>query len=192
MTTKAATTMTDTADTAPSTAQLDRIAQLRAKRGQPTPLPNPPGNVAPESPSPTPAAAAVRGRRRQRHVAQGSRIVAAGLGASAMFGIVGVLGFDHPFTPADESVPTPVTPDAVAPTPPPIQVVVHRVPASTIVPTEPDVAVAQASVVEPNAATAEAAAPIVLTANPVVQTITVATPAQASAPAPAATTRGSD
>jgi hypothetical protein len=112
-----------------------------------------------------------------------------------MLGIVGVLGLDHPFTSDEQPVPAPVTPTAMSPVPPPIQVVVHRIPASTVVPSEPIPEIAETTLTEtPTSAPVEAvvsAAPIVLTANPVVQTVTVAAPSQASAPAPAATTHGS-
>jgi hypothetical protein len=170
----------------PNDDQLDRIASLRSRRA---------GAAAAAG-----GAAAKRARRRRRHVAQGSRIIAAGLGATTMFGIVTVLGLDNPVSGADEAV-TPVASVAPTPTaplqaaPPPVQVVIHRVPATAV----PTTTVVEATTVSE----AVPAAPVQLTANPVVQTITVAAPSQpqassrasssasAPAPAPAATTSGS-
>lgn len=152
-----------------SEAQLDRLAKLSGGRA-----------TTAESPAP-------KNKRRRRHPAQGSRIVAAGLGAGTMFGIVTVLGMNNPISQAEAPEP-PAPQPAVAP---PVEVRVHMIPAASTVP-----AAARAISVG-------AASPIELTANPVVRTITVAAPTQAqpqvgaapsapaSQPAPVATTSGS-
>jgi hypothetical protein len=119
-----------------------------------------------------------------------------------MLGIVTVLGLDNPVNGADESItPTvPAQPSPTAPTTiaaPPVQIVIHRVPASSVPGTD-DVEAEAA----PLPAGTVPAGPVQLTANPVVQTVTVAAPSQsrsssqassspAPAPAPAATTSGS-
>ncbi len=110
--------------------------------------------------------------------------MAAGLGAATMFGIVGVLGLDHPYVAGKDSVTAPhaVTVSSPAPTQ------VGQIPVTLS--TSP---AAQPGNVDPTgipAAASTPAAPIVLTANPVVQTVTVAAPAQTSAAS--ATTRGSN
>ncbi len=175
-------TMTDLSE-----AQLDRLAKLRNGRAAPA-----------ESPSP-------KSKRRRRHAAQGSRIVAAGLGAGTMFGIVTILGLNNPLTQAEEPTPAPTAPQPVVggptPTPvvaPPVEVRVHMIPAASTVAAadqQTSVGVDPVADVEPISA---AVAPIELTANPVVRTVTVAAPTQAqpqaaapSAPAPVATTSGS-
>lgn len=151
--------MTDDTETAASSAQFDRIAQLRAKRAQTAPLPHARSTRGSTAPTAAGPGSSRRRRRRRRHVARGSRIVAAGLGVTTMFGIVGVLGLDNPFVAAKESVPT-------------LQPVA-----------------ALANLTEPPAAASTPPVPIVLTANPVVQTVTAAAPIGASSPA--VTTRGS-
>jgi hypothetical protein len=189
--TKAATTMTESipGHPAPNAEQLDRVAALRARRQE----------AAAAAPG---GASTGRSKRRRRHVAQGSRILAAGLGATTMFGIVTVLGLDNPASGADESITrtVPAAPAASSSTAvPQVQIVIHRVPASSV----PSSGVVAAEA-EGAAALAESilTAPVQLTANPVVQTITVAAPGQprsssqassspAPAPAPAATTSGS-
>lgn len=112
-----------------------------------------------------------------------------------MLGIVGVLGLDHPRTPEEQTVTTPGTPAAVAPAPPPIEIVVHRIPPPTIAPPAPALDVDDAlrgTSVEAPAAADDPPTPIVLTPDPVVRTVTVAAPAQTSDPTPTATTRGSN
>lgn len=178
--------------TDPSAAQLDRMAKLRDGRAAPTKSSTP------------------KKKRRRRHAAQGSRIVAAGLGAGTMFGIVTILGLDNPLTQAEEP-----TPELTVPQPaiagiisapvaaPAVEVRVHMIPAASTVPVADlptSVGVEPEADFEPTSATA---APIELTANPVVRTVTVAAPTQAqpqagvtpSAPAPqpspVATTSGS-
>jgi hypothetical protein len=121
-----------------------------------------------------------------------------------MLGIVTVFGLDSAATVADAPPPAqpvvqPLTPVAARP----VQVVIHRIPATT----DPAAPVVDAAGVDP-AVVAEAVAPqpVQLTANPVVRTVTVAGPSQprssgssapatqaapAVAPAPAATTSGS-
>lgn len=194
------------ADSTPTSAQQERIAQLRARRGQTSELP------APTGPAVAPSEPASPRRRRTRHVAQGSRVAAVGLGAVTMLGIVTVLGLDHPFVGAGDPTPPP-PPDTISPVSPPIQVVVHRIPATAPAATP----AIEAATNPPDSAgtevpsTSEAPSPIVLTANPVVQTVTVTGPPRSaptratssspapapqasapSAPAPAATTSGSN
>jgi hypothetical protein len=198
--------------------QLDRVAQIRARRAAAhaagaavvTQLAAPDMNSAAE-PTGVPhvgSPSVAKAPRRRRHVAQGSRIVAAGLGATGMFGIVTMFGLGSATTGADASAPIPPVAQPVAPVvAPPVQVVIHRIPATTG-PTAPLDVVAEgdpagvAGVVAPQ--------PVQLTANPVVQTVTVAGPSAprssgtstqagpaaqapraAPAPAPAATTSGS-
>lgn len=123
--------------------------------------------------------------------------MAAGLGAATMLSIVTVLGLDQPFVGAGDSPPPTPPPDPTAVAMPPIQVVIHRTPAAHPVATGVGEAPIEAT------PTSEAPPPIVLSANPVVQTVTVTGPAQTranpSTPArqqttatPAATTSGSN
>ena len=198
MSTRAGTTMTEGDQQVVSDERLERIARLRERRtrGSAADVTGPgPSSVQSDSTIPsdrasTPATSAPR--RRRGHPARDSRIVAAGLGAGAMFGVVTLLGLNTPTTQAD-------TPDPETPAPsglptarlgepaaaPPVRVVIHRV--------------------EPTASSTDPvelpAGPIELTANPVVRTITVTAPATsgtraataAPAPQPAstATTSGS-
>ncbi|MEZ5245097.1 MAG: hypothetical protein R2707_08385 [Acidimicrobiales bacterium] len=81
--TKAATTMTD--PTGMDQAALDRIARLQQRR-------QPRNAAAPAAATPAaPAAGARPGRRRRRHPAASGRVLAAGLGATTMFGITAAL-----------------------------------------------------------------------------------------------------
>lgn len=183
--------MTDPGAISPTPTQLDRIATLRAQRGGAVPPEDPPPSSDPTSQMQVTAAlptARRRTRRPTRHAARRSRIIAAGLGASTMFGIVGLLALDHSLTSADGSSGVP----AAAPAPPPIRVVVHRIPAP--VAAGPDVAGPAGSTNSSTPFPSEpqgTSEPIVLTANPVVRNVTVAAPAPASAPVPTATTGGS-
>ena len=186
-----------------SAAQLDRVAQIRARRdaacGTATtaamPLVTPQVNP--------PAEPTVKAQRRRRHSAQGSRIVAAGLGAAGMLGIVTMFGLDSAATVADAQPPAqpPAQPVTLVAAPQPVQVVIHRIPATT----DPTAPVLDAAGVDP-AVVADVVAPqpVQLTANPVVRTVTEAGNSQprssgssapaaqvAPAPAPAATTSGS-
>jgi hypothetical protein len=158
--------MTDHDDSTISDAQRDRIARLQARRGSATAGPDRPPPAGPPS------------RRRRRHPAATSRVVAAGLGAATMFGIVTVLGLDHPFIGAEESPDPPSPPPVTTPAAPPIQVVIHRIPA-TVAPTSPNPP-APPSTAEVRPDPTAATEPIVLTATPVVRTVTVAGPRQAS------------
>jgi hypothetical protein len=181
MSTKGVATMTEPTGVGPSAEQLERIEQIRLRRNS---------EMADSARNP---------RRRRRHVGQGSRIVAAGLGAGTMFGIVTVLGLDNPATKADADSPAttqvqPVT--IVATAPPPIQVIIHRVPPPLAKNTANS---ADAPPLDEDApATPQTAAatvldgPVQLTATPVVKTITVSASSQSAAqPTPEATTRGS-
>ena len=105
-----------------------------------------------------------------------------------MLGIVTVFGLDSAATVAD--APPPVQPVVQPLTPvaaPPVQVVIHRIPATT----DPAAPVVDAGVDPAVVAEAVAPQPVQLTANPVVRTVTVAGPSQprssgSSAPAPQA------
>jgi hypothetical protein len=160
-------------DSGPSAEQLARIERIRLRR-------------AAEA---TASAMPTRRHRRRRHVGQGSRIVAAGLGAGTMFGIVTILGLDNPVTNAGTTSPA-TTQLQQAPVAAPIQLVIHRAPTTTN---------AVASVDPPpigaDPTTENSVVPVQLTAHPVVKTITVASSSQAPtpkpSPAPAATTRAS-
>ena len=94
----------------------------------------------------------------RRHPARGARIAAAGLSLSTMLGLVGVMGYATRFTStATQPAPTPT---------PRIVVVVHQSPGTT--PTPPGALTASAT--NAGATTnASAAAPIALTARPVVR-----------------------
>lgn len=205
--------MTEQTASTLSPAQRERIAQLRARRGQTSDLPAPAGPAFAASEPASPR------RRRKRHPAQGSRVAAAGVGAVTMLGIVTVLGLDHPFVGAGDTSPSPPADPAPAGSPaiPRIQVVIHRTPAANPAGTPADEVTTTVSPDTPSEAappTPEAPGPIVLTANPVVQTVTVTgppraaptrassssptpqasapAPAPAPPPAPAATTSGSN
>ncbi len=182
-TTRVVTTMTDSG---PSSEQLERIAQLRQRR-----------------------AAQSRALSKKKHVAQGGRIIAVGLGATAMLGIVGVLGYGY--TPSPDASTVSSSPAPPAPRRQFVRVVVHRVSASTIAPIETvpvtSVETNEQSIPEQSIPQQSIPEPIVLTANPVVQTVTVQAPAPAqpssqaqataapqtqTASAPQATTSGSN
>ncbi len=75
--------MTDNAQSSADPFQLARIERLRQRAGQPE-APNRPGSQPGETRRPT----------KRRHAAFGSRVVAAALGVSAMFGVVAALGFN--------------------------------------------------------------------------------------------------
>ncbi|MGI9644518.1 MAG: hypothetical protein ACR2O6_04330, partial [Ilumatobacteraceae bacterium] len=124
---------------------------------------------------------------RRRHPARRGRIAAAGIGASAMFGLLTILGLAGRTSADDPPASGTAPPDAPST---PVKIVIHRggpaLPAAAATPTvgmsDPDVAEASTA--------GEPAGPIELTANPVIRTITVEAPA-APAPAPTATTSGS-
>lgn len=126
-----------------------------------------------------------------------------------MFGIVTAFGLDNPVIgsvePTDPTVPqTPVEP-VVTPTAPPVQIVVHRVPSTAPAPVVDTTGSSEVAITDAASAAVVPDAPVQLTANPVVQTVTVAAPSQpqqssqpqassapAAAPTPApATTKGS-
>lgn len=179
--------MTEHDDTGLTEAQLDRVAQLRARRSQTAPSVTP-LDTASVAPNETATAPPTVKRRRKRHVARGGRIVAAGLGATTLLGIVGVLGLDNTAA-TNETKTGEATPVVQHPAPPPIQVVVHRIPATrTTAPSQP--ATTASGDADATPAPAVPATPIVLTAQPVVRTVTVDAPTQTTAPA--ATTRGSN
>lgn len=130
--------------------QLERIARLQARRsstnGASQPFDRAPGPTNRNNP--------------RRHPALGSRIAAAGLGATSMFAIVGILGL-RDRSAADAVNTQPITaPEAVER---PITIVVHHIPAPTTPTSNQDT---------PPASTAPAS-PIELTANTVVRTVTV-------------------
>ena len=185
--------MTDHDGQAAAEEQLERIARLRQRQ---------PASTQPAS------------TRRRRHAARDSRIVAAGLGAGAMFGIITLLGLDYsatqsdtadaaePLTPLASTVPAgAVAQPVVAPS---VKVVIHRVdPTADTSKDRTSNRAAKRSKKHQAATRPEVqTGPIELTANPVVRTVTVAAPATSSAstataaapapqPAPPATTSGS-
>lgn len=189
-------------DPDPAAGELaDRVERLRRRRAvaaaparAPGALPAPDVStrrdeaVTPLGPAGPVAAAPTR----RRHRAAGSRVVAAGLGATTMFGIISLLGLDdasgeQPSAPVPQSATQPVATS-------PVQVVIHRVPAP---PDDAAISATSATSSSASAAPVERAAqvpdgPIELTANPVVRTVTVQAPtaapqAAAAQPAPART-----
>ena len=126
-----------------------------------------------------------RSRARRRHPAAGGRIVAAGLGATTMFGLIAVMGVAQAASSSTTSTPAIDGPISLTPLP---TIVPTIAPAPTIAPTP---TVAPVGTPDPGVVTGQAAvpAPIVLQARPDVQVVTPA-PAQ-QAPAPVATTSGS-
>lgn len=116
-----------------------------------------------------------RGRStKRRHPAQGARTAAAGIGATTMLGLVGVMGYTARPAAAPAPAPAPVSQ-------PQVVVVVHRsgVPDTAASPGAPN---PDASTVVPST---NAAAATRLTARPTVR------PASPKAQAPAASTSGS-
>ena len=152
-------------DQQPTAEQLERIARLQQRREPADPSPAPPSGSA-----------------------TGGRLAAAGIGVGALFGMVAFLGFDAPTygTSADDSlaIVAPSAPPEIAPSP--IRIVIHRVPATTTAPpvtqAPPPVALDAAPL---TTAPSTTAAPVELTATPIVETITVAAPAPAPGPASA-------
>lgn len=148
-----------------SSTQAERIAHLQARRARSgnhiarsTTVGAEPADAAMTTSAMT---ANTRNRRRRRHPALGSRIAAAGLGATSMLAIVGLLGLRDRQAITTDS--TPVTEPQVIERP--IQVVVHHIPATTLAPLQPT----SSTTPTPAAPTG----PIELTANTVVRTVTV-------------------
>jgi hypothetical protein len=129
---------------------------------------------------PTPRRVASPPSRRRRHPATGARIVALGVGASTMFGLVATMGIAQV-----RAQSTPTSADAVTTVPP-----APPTAPLTIVPV-PDLAPVAATT--PRAGTATApAAPIVLQARPDVRVVPPAAAAPVAAAPAVATTRGSN
>ena len=155
--------------------------------------PQPPFVPSARSTTELPVRATARTTRpRRRHPAIGGRIVAAGLGATTMFGLIAVMGVAQAASSSTTSTPAVDTSIPLAPLPTITPVpTVTPAPAATSAPVvaapDPNVAAAQAAPAP--TVVAAPAAPIVLQARPDVQVVTPA-PAQA-APAPVATTSGS-
>lgn len=120
-----------------------------------------------DAPRPAPRRVTPTPSKRRRHPAAGARIVAAGLGASTLFGLVATMGIAQ--------VRAESTPTSNAQTTPPVA------------PTAP-LTIVPVAALTPAPAIAPAGA-IVLQARPDVR---VVTPAPVFAPAPVATTRGSN
>ena len=123
-------------------------------------------------------------RKRRRHPAKGARIVAAGLGASTMFGLVAAMGIASAAANSSQAATTPVArtgerrPGATVPN----TVTPGTVAPNTVAP----------NTVAPNAGQAPASSgPIVLQARPQVSVVTPTPAPAAPAPAPAAVTSGS-
>lgn len=114
-------------------------------------------------------------RKRRRHPAKGARIVAAGLGASTMFGLVAALGIASAAANSSQAATTPVIPAQGA-------IVPNTVTPDTVAP----------NTVTPNTGQAPApSGPIVLQARPQVSVVNPTPAPAAPAPAPAAVTSGS-
>jgi hypothetical protein len=129
-------------------------------------------------------------RKRRRHPAKGARIVAAGLGASTMFGLVAAMGIASAAANSSQAATTPVNPaqGAIVPnTVTPGPVTPGTVTPGTVLPSTvtPDT-------VAPNIGQAPApSGPIVLQARPQVSVVNPTPAPAAAAPAPAAVTSGS-
>ncbi len=128
-----------------------------------------------------------RARARRRHPAAGGRIVAAGLGATTMFGLIAVMGVAQAASSSTTSTPAVDSPITLTPLPTIAPAAATPAPTLAPAPTVAPVGTPDPSVVTGQASTVPA--PIVLQARPDVQVVTPA-PAQA-APAPVATTSGS-
>jgi hypothetical protein len=129
-------------------------------------------------------------RKRRRHPAKGARIVAAGLGASTMFGLVAAMGIASAAANSSQAatspVNTPVNPAQAATVP-------NTVAPNTVAPnTEAPNTVAPNAVAPNTGQTPAPSGPIVLQARPQVSVVNpTPAPAAAPAPAPAAVTSGS-
>jgi hypothetical protein len=118
-------------------------------------------------------------RKRRRHPASGARIVAAGLGASTMFGLIAAMGIASAAANSSQAATTPANAPA---NPAQAATVPNTVTPGTVAP----------NTVAPNAGQAPAATgPIVLQARPQVSVVNPAPAPAAPAPAPAAVTSGS-
>jgi hypothetical protein len=134
----------------------------------------PPPSVAAVRPTPAPTATVRRPRR--RHPAKGSRIAAAGLGVSTMFGLVATMGIaaasaNSAAAPADVTPAAPtIQPTAGTSAPPATPAPPSTTPAPTGAPVAP---------------------PVALTVRPEVRVIAPVQQQVQAAPTPAATTSGS-
>ena len=130
----------------------------------------------------TPSSTRSPQRRRRRHPAQRSRIVAASLGATTMFGIVTALGVSNAAaTPAVD----PVAPDAVS-------ALAAITPDPTVAPAPTTAATVPATIPSTLPAVTELApAPAIKVLTPAPQPAATNPPRLAPRPAPVATTSGS-
>jgi hypothetical protein len=151
--------MTDTVST--SVDQLARIEKLRQRGNQASGPGSRADKVRPDS-----SPGGIRRPAKRRHAAFGSRVVAAALGVSAMFGIVAAMGFDAAQVQTQVAMP-PVSVEA-----PRRIVVIHH---NTTAPGDGQ-----------DVATVSASTPIALTAQPVVRVVQAPQSA-----APVARTNGS-
>ena len=138
------------------------------------PVPTPDSENGSTTPRTEGANRASRRSSKRRHPAQGARIAAAGIGATTMLGLVGVMGYTAHSAPAPAPAPAPTGQ-------PHVVVVVHRVGAPDAIAT-PGAPNAPATSAVPST---QAAGATTLTARPTVR------PASPQAQAPAASTSGS-
>jgi hypothetical protein len=120
-------------------------------------------------------------RKRRRHPAAGARIVAAGLGASTMFGLVAAMGIASAAADSSQAATTPVNAAQAATAP-------NTVTPGTVTPGTVAPTTVTPSTVAPNTVAPAPSGPIVLQARP---QVSVVNPTPAPAPAPAAVTSGS-
>lgn len=136
-------------------------------------------------------------RQRRRHPAKASRVAAAGFGMATMLGLVGAMGYAQRASAgaaATAPATVPVVPQAAPQPAPQVVVVIHRRPnpdaAASVPVTTPSTTATTAttatSAPSTPTATTVPAAPIPLTARPVVVAAPTPAPAAAPAPAPAA------
>jgi hypothetical protein len=124
-------------------------------------------------------------RKRRRHPAKGARIVAAGLGASTMFGLVAAMGIASAAANSSQAATTPVNPAQGA-------IVPNTVTPGTVTPGTVLPSTVTPDTVAPNTGQAPApSGPIVLQARPQVSVVNPTPAPAAAAPAPAAVTSGS-
>ncbi len=128
-------------------------------------------------------------RKRRRHPATGARIVAAGLGASTMFGLVAAMGIASAAANSSQAATSPVNAPA---NPAQAATVPNTVTPGTVTPGTVAPNTVAPNTVAPNTGQAPAASgPIVLQARPQVSVVNPTPAPAAPAPAPAAVTSGS-
>jgi hypothetical protein len=155
-------------------------------RSMPPPSPRSPGRVEPTR-STRPGLSRSTAAPRKRHPAQGARRLAAGLGATTMFGIVASMGITNAFAaqstdPSTLSVGLVTAPAIATPAPVTVAPTTAAIPVPQVV---APVAPSPTPIAAPEPTSPPTtAAPVVVTTQPQVRVI-------APAPAPVATTSGS-